>query len=196
MHWFQGPQHWLDHHKLERDRRHEPFTPRVPAFILSHPALFGLALTFAGIFGNWTLSSRMAEWPAWMLFPSMLLAVLSLVMMVLGLGVLTVRLMEPALSLMDLDWDAEPLAHMGIPMPLQRKCESLGYWTADDLTRAVNQGKFPWVKLEYDERLQVQRATERWSLSVDADHRAHRGKKLFGRRQRTTTTGGGAQRND
>ncbi len=193
VHWFQGPQHWLDHHKLERDRRHEPFTPRVPEFILSHPALFGLGLTIFGVLGNWTLSSRMADWPAWMLFPSMLLAVLSLITMVLGLGVLTVRLLEPALSLMDLDWDAEPLAKLGIPIQLQRKCEALGFWTADDLTRAVDKGKFPWVKLDYDERLQVQRATERWSLSVEATKRVRRERKRLGR---FSTAGERTQGND
>jgi hypothetical protein len=195
VHWFQGPQHWLDHHKLERDRRHEPFTPRVPAFILSHPALFGVVLTAGGILGNWTLSSQMADWPAWMLFPSMLLAVLSLVTMVIGLGVLTVRLLEPALGLMDLNWDAEPLAQLGIPIQLQRKCESLGYWTAEDLVRAVDKGKFPWTSLEYDERMQVQRGAERWSSSVAAEKREQRRRRrLPGRRHQPA--GGDVHGND
>ncbi len=189
MHWFQGPQHWLDHHKLERDRRHEPFTPRVPAFILSHPALFGVVLTVGGIFGNWMLSSQLSSWPAWMLFPSMMLAVLSLITMVLGLGILTVRLLEPALGLMDLDWDAEPLAQLGIPIQLQRKCESLGYWTAEDLVRAVDRGKFPWTSLEYDERMQVQRGVERWTAAVAAEKQTWRGRGPLSRKRRQRAGG-------
>ncbi|MEX1157385.1 MAG: hypothetical protein WEC79_00465 [Thermomicrobiales bacterium] len=190
MHWFQGPQHWLDHHKLSRDRRHEPFTPGVPEFILSHQTLFSAVMVVAGILGNWTISSRMADWPAWMLFPSMILAVLSLLAMVVGLGILTVRLLEPALALMDLNWDAEPLAQLGIPLPLQRKCEALGYWTAEELTRAVDKGKFPWTTLEYDERMQIQRAAERWSRAVAAEKREQRGRGRLSKRQRREPAGG------
>ena len=131
-----------------------------------------------------------------MLFPSMMLAVLSLITMVIGLGILTVRLMEPALGLMDLNWDAEPLAQLGIPLPLQRKCESLGYWTADDLVRAVDKGKFPWTSLEYDERMQVQRGAERWSAAVAAAKRTKRGRGLLSRRQQRQPAGGDIPGND
>ncbi len=196
VHWFQGPQHWLDHHKLSRDHRHEPFTPGVPGFVLSHPAMFGAVMTVVGILGNWAISSRMAAWPAWMLFPSMILAVLSMITMVIGLGILTVRLLEPALALMDLDWDAEPLAQLGIPIVLQRKCESLGYWTAEALVRAIDKGKFPWTKLEYDERMQVQRAAERWSSAVAAEKQARRGRRLLSRRQLRQTSGNNVRGND
>jgi hypothetical protein len=182
VHWFQGPQHWLDHHKLSRDRRHEPFTPRVPGFVLAHPALFGAFMAVLGIVGNWVVASRMSGWPAWMLFPSMMLAVLSLLAMVIGLGILTVRLMEPALSLMDLDWDAEPLAQLGIPLALQRRCEGLGYWTAEELVRAVNKGKFPWTMVEYDERMQLQRAADRWNAVAMPLPRMGRGRKILSRR--------------
>jgi hypothetical protein len=183
VHWFQGPQHWLDHHKLSRDRRHEPFTPRLPGLFLAHPALAGLALVVLGILGNWMISTRMSDWPAWMLFPSMMLAVVSLIMMVIGLGLLTVRMLEPVLGLIDLDWDAEPLAQLGIPVVLQRKCESLGFWTAEDLVRAVDRGKFPWTGLEYDERMQLQRAVDRWNASVAAERRGKRRRGLLSRRQ-------------
>lgn len=196
MHWFQGPQHWLDHHKLSHDHRHEPFTPRVPEFVLSHPTPFSAVMVVAGILGNWTISSRMAGWPAWMLFPSMILAVLSLLAMVIGLGILTVRLLEPALAVMDLNWDAEPLAELGIPLPLQRKCEALGYWTAEDLARAVDKGKFPWTTLEYDERMQVQRAAERWSLAVAAAKREKHARGLLSRRQKRQSAGGKLPGND
>jgi hypothetical protein len=182
VHWFQGPQHWLDHHKLGRERRHEPFTPRLPGVVMAHPALAGLVLAVAGVLGNWMISTRMSDWPAWMLFPSMLLAVVSLVMMIIGLGLLTVRMLEPVLGLMDLGWDAEPLAQLGIPLSLQRKCEALGYWTAEDLVRAVDRGRFPWTSLEYDERMQVQRGVDRWSASVAAENRAKRGRGSLSRR--------------
>jgi hypothetical protein len=177
VHWFQGPQHWLDHHRLRRDRRHEPFTPRVPALILAHPALFGGVMATAGVLGAWLISDRLAGWPAWMLFPSMVLSVLALVSMIIGLGLLTVRAMEPALALMDLDWDAEPLAELGIPLALQRKCESIGYWTAEELVRAVDKGAFPWTKLAYDERMQVQRAVDHWKAAVVARKRQKRGRR-------------------
>jgi hypothetical protein len=196
VHWFQGPQHWLDHHKLAHDRRHEPFTPRVPGFILSHPAAFGAVMTIAGILGNWFISSRMAGWPAWSLFPSMILAVLALVTMVIGLGILTVRMLEPVLAVMDINWDAEPLAQLGIPLSLQRKCESIGYWTAEDLVRAVDRGRFPWTTLEYDERMQVQRAAERWSAAIAAEKREKRGRRLLVRRPLREPTGGDAPGND
>jgi hypothetical protein len=129
------------------------------------------------------ISTRMSDWPAWMLFPSMMLAVVSLIMMVIGLGLLTVRMLEPVLGLIDLDWDAEPLAQLGIPVVLQRKCESLGFWTAEDLVRAVDRGKFPWTGLEYDERMQLQRAVDRWNASVAAERRGKRRRGLLSRRQ-------------
>jgi hypothetical protein len=190
VHWFQGPQHWLDHNKLERDRRHEPFTPRVPGFVLSHPAPFALVMAALGIFGNWFIASRVTSWPAWMLFPSMALAALCLIAMVIGLGILTVRLLEPVLSIMDLNWDADPLAQLGIPLSLQRKCERLGYWTAEDLVRAVEKGKFPWTLLEYDERMQVERAAARWNAHSQT------GKRRRGRLSRRPSAANDASGND
>jgi hypothetical protein len=157
--------------------------------MMSHPAVFGAVLTAGGIFGNWSISSQLAHWPAWMLFPSMMLAVVSLISMVIGLGILTVRMLEPALGLMDLDWDAEPLAQLGIPLSLQRKCESLGFWTAESLVRAIDKGKFPWTSLEYDERMQVQRGAERWSTSTAASKRTKRRRGLWSRRSHQTAGG-------
>jgi hypothetical protein len=92
-------------------------------------------------------------------------------------------MLEPVLGLIDLDWDAEPLAQLGIPVVLQRKCESLGFWTAEDLVRAVDRGKFPWTGLEYDERMQLQRAVDRWNASVAAERRGKRRRGLLSRRQ-------------
>lgn|GEM_PF-2160282 len=193
MHWFQGPQHGLDHHKLGREKRHEPFTPNVPGFFLARPVVTGLVLVVVGIFGNWMISTRLSDWPSWMLFPSMMLAVVALIMMIIGLGLLTVRMLEPVLGLMDLDWDAEPLAQLGIPLALQRKCESLGYWTAEDLVRAVDRGRFPWTSLEYDERMQVQRGVDRWSLSVANERRTRRGRRLLRRQSSSRNVPGGQE---
>lgn len=178
MHWFQGPQHWLDHRRLSREARHEPFTPRVPRLFRRRPELLGAALTIGGIAGAWVIMHSLEDWPAWMLFPSLLLSSLALVAMVVGLGILTVRSLEPALALRDLGWDAEPLAVLGIPPSLQRKCERIGYWTADDLARAVEQGRFPWTALELDERLQLERAAQRWQ-AVRAAQEAERPRRRF-----------------
>jgi hypothetical protein len=136
-----------------------------------HPTLAGAILAGVGIAAIATIIHNMPTWPTWMLFPSVLLSVPALVAMMLGLGIVTVRALEPALALMDLDWDAEPLGVLGFPLPLQRKCEQLGFWSAEDLVKAVEKGKFPWVALEYDERMQIERAAQRWSASVAAEQR-------------------------
>jgi hypothetical protein len=173
MIWQHGPfGRWED--RVPHNRRHEPFTPRVPEFFSEHPGLAGALLAAGGFFGNWLVGSRLAGWPAWMLLPGAILAVVCLVLMVVGLGLVTIRALYPLLAVMDLDWDAEPLAVLGIPLPLQRKCEQLGYWSAEDLVRAVERGRFPWVELEYDERMQVERATHRWSAAVAAERTQHR----------------------
>lgn len=162
MDWFHGFGLRRRAIRLTRQQRHEPFTPRVPDFVRERPALAGALLAAAGIFTLVTIIRNVAEWPGWMLFPSMLLSVPALAAMMLGLGIVTVRALEPALAMMDLDWDAEPLAALGVPLPLQRKCEQLGFWAVDDLLQAIDRGTFPWIALEYDERMQVERAAQRW----------------------------------
>ncbi|HEX5164783.1 MAG TPA: hypothetical protein VFV93_05250 [Thermomicrobiales bacterium] len=152
----------------------------MPGFILTHPALSAIVMASLGILGNWAIVRNVANWPPWMLFPSMIVAVVCLLTMVIGLGILTVRLLEPALALMDLNWDAEPLAQLGIPLSLQRKCERLGYWTAEDLVRDIDTGKFPWTLIEYDERMQLERAAARWNAQPGTGKR-RRG--LLSRRQ-------------
>ena len=127
----------------------------------------GVLLALLGALGNWAIAASMSSWPSWMLFPSAFLAVLALVAMIVGLGILVVRALEPVLGRMELDWDAEPLALLGIPLPLQRKCEQLGFWAADDLARAVERGKFPWAALEYDERVQIERAAQLWRSALE-----------------------------
>lgn len=126
----------------------------------------GLLLAILGILGNWFIVRNLTSWPAWMLFPSLIIATLALVSMMLGLGIVTVRLLEPVIATMELDWDAEPVSALGVPPVLQRKCERLGYWTAEDIVRAVDKGTFPWTELEYDERMQIQRSAHRWSAAV------------------------------
>lgn len=135
---------------------------------MARPALGGSLLAVLGILGNWLIVRNLSGWPDWMLFPSLILATLALVAMVLGLGIVVVRLLEPVIATMELDWDAEPVAALGVPPVLQRKCERLGYWTAEDVVRAVDRGTFPWTELEYDERMQIQRSAHRWSAASRA----------------------------
>jgi hypothetical protein len=71
-------------------------------------------------------------------------------------------------------WNAEPTSATGIPLALQRKCEQLGFWTAEDLARAIDRGSFPWRDLAYDERMQIERAVHRWKVAVAAEQSAQR----------------------
>lgn len=157
MHWHRSP-HELYRHTRLRERAGEPFTPRVPRIVADHPAMSGAALAAAGIAGNWYVVSRMPHWPNWMLFPSMLLATLALLAMILGLVLVVVRWLEPVIARMDLDWDAEPVAALGLPIALQRRLEELGYWSSDDVCRAVERGTFPWTELELTERRLIEQA--------------------------------------
>ena len=170
---FHGPLYRVDNERQRHARRHEPFTPHLPEQALRHPTVLGLALTALGVAGVWYISRSLPHWPDWTLFPSLMLSALALVAMVIGLGILVVCGLEPLLGRMDLTWDGEPLSSLGIPAGLQRKCESIGYWTADDVTQAVNSNRFPWTKLDYDERQQIERAAQRWSM-VQAARDANR----------------------
>jgi hypothetical protein len=125
-----------------------------------------------GFAGNWWVADQLQYWPSWSLFPGVALSVTCLVAMVIGLGLLVIRALEPVLATMELDWDAEPLAALAIPPALQRKCEALGYWAADELARAVEKGTFPWTSLAYDERMQLERAAHRWSAAIAAEKKA------------------------
>lgn len=87
----------------------------------------------------------------------------------LGLGIVTVRALEPLIGLLDPNWDAEPVSALGLPAPLQRKCEQLGYWAVEDMAKAIERGRFPWVALEYDERMQIERSVQRWTVAVAAE---------------------------
>jgi hypothetical protein len=130
--------------------------------VRAHPALAGTVLAVLGILGNWAIARSMSSWPAWMLFPSVVLSVLAIVALILGLGLLVVRLLEPVIAVMHVDWGDEPLAGLGLPPALQRKCEQLGFWTAEAVVSAIDRGKFSWIALEYDERMQLERAAQRW----------------------------------
>lgn len=170
---FHGPLYRFDTERQRHARRHEPFTPHLPEQALRHPALLGLALTALGVFGIWYIAHSLPQWPDWSLFPSLILSVLAIVAMITGLGILVVCGLEPLLGRMDWEWDGEPLSSLGIPAQLQRKCESIGFWTADDVMVAVNSNRFPWKQLDYDERLQIERAAQRWSM-VQAARDANR----------------------
>lgn len=155
MHWHRSPYELYRHSRM-RERAGEPFTPRIPRLMADHLTFSGGALAVSGVVGNWLIVSRMSGWPNWTLFPSMLLATLSLLAMVIGLVLIVVRLLEPVIARMDLNWDADPVAVLGLPQPLQRKLEALGFWSADDVCRAVNDGRFPWTELELTERRLVE----------------------------------------
>lgn len=157
MHWHRSPEELYRRSRLP-ERVGEPFTPRVPRLISDHPTLSGAALAVAGVAGNWFIVSQMAGWPNWMVFPSMLLATMSLLAMVLGLVLVVVRWLEPVVARMDLNWDADPVGSLGLPPDLQRKLEALGYWSADDVCRAVESRRFQWTALELTERRLVEQA--------------------------------------
>lgn len=131
-------------------------------------------MAIGGFSGNWWVADQLQHWPSWSLFPGVAISVLCLISMVIGLGLVVIRALEPVLATMELDWDAEPLAALAIPPTLQRKCEGLGYWAADELVQAIEKGTFPWTSIEYDERMQLERAAHRWSVATLAQKRQRR----------------------
>jgi hypothetical protein len=183
--WFHGFGLRRRAARLTREQRHEPFTPSVPDFFRDHPLFAGTVLAVAGIASITTIVRNMESWPDWMLFPGMLLSVPALAAMMLGLGIVTVRALEPAIALMDPKWDAEPLNALGLPPPLQRKCEQLGYWAVEDLAESIDRGRFSWIALEYDERMQLERTIQRWRVAVAAEQQS--GKRRRGVRQRRSS---------
>lgn len=174
MQGLPGPHSRFGQKRLARAERHEPFTPRLPRLMLTRPALSAVVVALTGIAGVWFITRSLANWPRWMLFPSILLSVIALAAMIFGLGVLTVRVLEHAIGKMGVDWDDDPIAALGVPQQLQRKCEQLGFWTATDVTDAVARGIFPWTAFDYDERMQLGRSAERWRLALDAEAAARR----------------------
>jgi len=135
-----------------------------------------------GFAGNWWVADQLQHWPSWSLFPGVAISVFCLVSMVIGLGLVSIRALEPVLATMELDWDAEPLAALAITPMLQRKIEGLGFWAADDLAQAIEKGKFPWTELAYDERMQLERAAHRWSAATKAQQKSRKARS----RRRTT----------
>lgn len=148
--------------RLPRDVRHAPFTPRLPRAFFERPALMASALSVTGVVLSWTIITRMDGWPAWMILPTMITAVFALAATVIGFGFLVVLGMQPVLGSRDFDWDADPIAALGLPLALQNKCESLGFWTCESIAASIDNRRFPWTALEYDERLQVERAIAHW----------------------------------
>jgi len=182
MHWHRGPYELYRYSRL-RDRAGEPFTPNIPTIVSERPALTGAALSVLGILGTWLIVSQMATWPNWTLFPSMMLAMLSLLAMMLGFVLLTIRWLEPVISRMDLNWDADPVGSLGLPPTLQSKLETLGFWSADDVCRAVEDETFPWLSLELTERRVLQSAVA--FRSVKATDTPSAGKRRRPRVSRT-----------
>ena len=167
MTWLPGSGGYLGRSRLNGPARHEPFTPGIPEFVLGRPVIAGTLLSVIGIGSSLFIIKTMHNWPTWMLVPSMGLAVVAMTATAVGLVTLVVLLMQPLIEGKDdLGWDDEPLASMGIPLSLQRKCEALGYWTCESLSDAIAKGLFPWTDLDYDERQQVHRAVEFWRATT------------------------------
>lgn len=162
MTWFPGPGWHSRRSKLSREARHQPFTPRLPALLLKHPAILGLVLATAGVGLSIALITTMHRWPNWLLLPSMFLAVVSMGATAVGFSLLAVLGLQPLIESKEATWGDEPLRNMGMSSALRHKCEGLGYWTCESLSEAVEKSLFPWRSLEYDERLQVDRAVQRW----------------------------------
>lgn len=159
---FHGPIWPLGERNIPQRARHQPFTPRLPRMIRERPAIGAVILAAVGIFGTWAIVANMADWPTWMIFPGIFASVLALSSTVIGMGVLSVLALQPILGSKALAWDADPLAVLGVPLALQRKCESLGFWTCESIVESIDKGRFPWTALEYDERMQIERALSLW----------------------------------
>jgi hypothetical protein len=165
--WFPGSGGYSNRPQLSGDVRHAPFTPSIPEFVLERPLILGSLLSATGISLSLLIVKTMHRWPAWMLVPSMGIAVLAMTTTVIGAVILVVLLLQPLIEGQDdLGWDDEPLASMGIPLSLQRRCEVLGYWTCEALSKATDKGLFPWSDLNYDERQQLHRAIEFWRATT------------------------------
>lgn len=130
--------------------------------VRERPAIVAAVLAAVGVVGTWAIVVNMADWPTWMLFPSIFASVLALSATVIGMGLLSVLALQPILGSRALKWDADPLAVLGLPLALQRKCEGPGFWTCESMVESIEKGRFPWTALEYDERMQIERALSRW----------------------------------
>ena len=172
MIWFHGSNGPFVYRRLSGRARQEPFVPRIPEMLHERPRVAALFLASAGIGGSFLIITRMGDWPVWTIFPVMVGAVLALSATVVGFGLLVVLALEPIIGSRDLKWDAEPLGVLGLPLPVQRKCESLGFWTCEAMAASIEQRRFPWTSLEYDERMQVERAISRWHAVNSAREQA------------------------
>lgn len=168
MSWFHGSNGPIGDRRLTPEVRQQPFSPRIPKTLYERPVLAALILATSGSAGCWLIINQMGNWPVWTLFPVMIGAVLSLAATVVGSGLLVVLALEPIIGSRDLKWHAEPLAVLGLPLAVQRKCESLGFWTCEAMIASIEQRRFPWTSLEYDERMQVERALSRWRAVTTA----------------------------
>jgi hypothetical protein len=166
--WFHGSNGPVSYRRLSKEAQEQPITPRVPDLVYQRPIVAALAVTAVGICGSWLIVTGMGNWPVWTIFPVMIGAVLSLAATVVGMGTLVVLALQPVIGSRSLNWDAEPLGVLGLPPNVQQKCESLGFWTCEAMVASIEQRRFPWTSLEYDERMQVERALSRWRAMTSA----------------------------
>lgn len=166
--WFHGFNGPIGNRLLSREAREQPIAPRLPDLVQQRPVLAALLLAASGATGSWLIVTRMGDWPVWTIFPVMIGAVLSLAATVVGFGLVAVLALQPVIGSRSFNWDAEPLGVLGLPPNVQRKCESLGFWTCEAMAASIEQRRFPWTSLEYDERMQVERAIGRWQAVTAA----------------------------
>ena len=57
------------------------------------------------------------------------------------------------------------------------------------MARAIERGRFPWVALEYDERMQVERSVQRWSVAVAAETQVSKDRRGARRLRRSGSRG-------
>ena len=160
--WFHGSNGPIGDRRLSAEVRQQPIAPRVPSVVYQRPFVAAMLMAVTGIGGTCLIVTGMGDWPVWTIFPVMIGAVLSLAATVVGLSLVVVLALQPIIGSRDLNWDAEPQGVLGLPLNVQRKCESLGFWTCEAMVASIEQRRFPWTSLEYDERMQVERAISRW----------------------------------
>lgn len=163
MTWLLGPGDRPTSSSLSSKSRQQPFTPRLPAAVLNNPLVVGLGLGSLGITLSITIITTMHRWPAWLLMPSMVVAVVAMAATAVGASIVVAMMMQPVIeSRDDLNWSETPLTALGISLSLQRQCQGLGFWTCESVGRAVEAGTFPWKDFEYDERQQIHSTIIHW----------------------------------
>ncbi|MFW6075439.1 MAG: hypothetical protein ACOC9Y_07580 [Chloroflexota bacterium] len=168
MTWLPGPADRPSTWNIPSRLRQQPFNPRLPAAIPDNPLILGLAMGSLGIVLSVTIVTTMHRWPAWMLMPSMAIAVVAMAATAVGSSIVVAAMMQPVIaSRENLNWSETPLSVLGISLQLQKQCQGLGYWTCESVGRAVESGTFPWTEFGFDERRQLHGSISHWQGSQE-----------------------------